>query len=227
MIRFDHKIKWKEAADKIYNGLYRWGVSNDVDLAQRIKEHREGYYETPKTYVDGVAYNDGSWHIYNTCWTKNGKVTTKIKCMSRNTLIRYIYGYVCFLKSDGITDRREMFYYTIKFIRERLIIPQGMFEYNYVNKKFLEGRIDFVLASDIDDDFKDSRNYAFEPGITGRLTREDYTRLQRMVQKEYKDRMIEKYYDSSLSVEQNLTVMNEAGLQIKKSRLYIWLKTQK
>lgn len=227
MTRLDHKIKWKQIADRLYAGLYAWGVSNDVCFARRLYDHKEGYFETPKTYIDGVSYNDGSWHIYNTCWTRGGSVHTKIKCMTKNTFIRYVYGYMCFLKVDGITDRREMLYYTIRFIRERVIIPEGLFEYNDRNRKFLEERIDTVLKSDIVDQFKDVRNYAFEPGITSKMSRTEYTILQRKTQGSYKDKLIEKYYDSSLSVEQNLTVMNEAGLDIKKSRLYQWMKDHK
>ena len=227
MIRLDHKVKWKNAVDQLYIGLLRWGITNDTSFAARLQHHKDGYFETPKEYIDGVCFNDGTWHIYNTCITKGKKVVTKIKCMNSNTFIRTVYGYICFLKVDGITDRREMLYYTIKFIRERIIIPEKLFEYNEVNKKFLESKIDLVLKSEVEDKFKDTRHYAFEPGITSRISRSDYTKLQKSTQKIYNDMMIEKFYDPSLTVEDNLTVMNKSGLDIKKSKLYSWLKDRK
>ena len=72
----------------------------------RIQQNVYGLYESPKVYDEkGIAYNDGTWLIYNTCRIKGGKFRGRLFCGTKKQLLEYLYGYMCFLKKVGVDER--------------------------------------------------------------------------------------------------------------------------
>ena len=85
-MELDEKVRWKVLRDEILEG-HRW-------------LEKEGLYESPKIYVNGVAQNDGSWVKY----VHNGKLW----CRNKEEIGRYLYGYMCFLLKVQVDDNWEL-----------------------------------------------------------------------------------------------------------------------
>ena len=87
-----HKMDdWKTYRVEMYGRLIIGGQNGGFDeraIAYRVQDNPSGIYETPKSYSAGVAYNDGSWLIYNTSRIikKGDKALYKDKVFCRDTL---------------------------------------------------------------------------------------------------------------------------------------------
>ena len=231
---YDTKEQWIKYRKNLHLKLpHSDKLIPELEVRIRIQKNTEGLFETPKTYTDGVAYNDGSWLIYNTCRTTKCKVRTKIKCNTKNDIIKKLISYLFFLKEVGITNKYEMLYYAIYFISDRLFYTKGMFDCNDNNKVLIGKKISYVLnrkgscsCSRFDD-----RKFCFDPKLKnsfksyGKLNRKLYTKEQKRIVKESKDELIRKYYNSELSIRENVKVMKENGIEVSKSSLGRWLKS--
>ena len=63
-----NQIKWndkKEWGNKKKDWYRRILMSPyiSVKIKERVQDYSKGLWETPKTFVDGYAYNDGTWLI--------------------------------------------------------------------------------------------------------------------------------------------------------------------
>lgn len=225
--KFDEKKEWDDFTKRWYLEVYRYGAYNDHILANRIHNNKDGYWETPKKYVDGVAYNDGTWLEYNTIRVSNGKVRTKVMCKSKQELITTIYDYLCFLRKDGLTYEPEILYYVLVFLVDKLCYRNGLFVYNNKNKLVLCNLVKSVCKkskSDIVCDRKDERKFAIDPRYLNKLNKSDKSQLRNKIVKKLKDDEIKKYYSSLLSIRENVEMMNSVGIKVSKTRLALWIK---
>ena len=227
--------------------MYR-RFSNDVnrgfqerEIAYRALANYMGVYETPKSYNDdGVAYNDGTWLIYNTSRMQryDDKVVYKDKvfCRDKNQIIEDLYSYVLFLRKIGIEVVYEMNYYAVAFLTKYLRFYDKVFDCTMENKKKVGELCQAVLKKvpeEIDCSTRiDSRQFAIDPFVIRKLTKgktrkqatAEITKFQKRIQKQMKDDLIKKWYDPQLSVRQNKKVFMSNGVEISVGRLYQWIK---
>lgn len=210
----------------------------DREFSQRMKD--KVIYESPKTYVDGVAYNDGTWVIYETFRTnKGGKLIGNFKIKDLNDLIRRLYGYMVFLKLAGISNQKMLVYFTVVFF-DRLVYRKGLFDCNMKNKDILNKLADRVMAKTNEELTKDwtrgktkdkigcwdDREFCLE--TTG-MSKSEVSRKRNAIldRKKKLDDQIEAHYDEGKSIRDMLDILHSAGVKIGKSRYCLWLKEHK
>lgn len=200
-----------------------------VECSRRMYAHFYGLYETPKSYVDGVAHNDGSWLIYNTCRKKGKTLRNKIYCKTKKDLIEYVYGYLCFLKKIGITDVEEMTYYAMCYVIYKLTFRKGLFSCAKNKMELLE-MAKGVLKKDVNDikcQRKDPRKTALDPKIKKDMTVGEKTRMVKRLQRDRTDELIERWYDPSLSIRKNVEKFRKNDVPVSKATLERYLKRKK
>ena len=241
-----HKMDdWKRYRVELYGRLITSGQTGGFDarkIAYRVQDNPAGIYETPKSYdVDGVAYNDGSWLIYNTSRIikKGGNALYKDKvfCKDKSQVIDDLYSYALFLRKIGIEAVYEMNYYAVAFLTKYLRFYDGVFNCTWDNKK----KVDELCRSAINKEPEeidcntriDTRKFALDPDLVKRIksgkTKKqaigDTTRLQKRTQKQMKDDLIRKWYDPKLSLQENVKMFKDNGIKkVSKSRLQQWTK---
>lgn len=238
-ILFDDRKDWYEYRKKVYLEILK---NNDIDFNIRrfVQQNKnQVIYETPKTFVDGVAYNDGTWVIYNTIkCNKRKKAVWNIKITNYEHLIRVLYGYIAFLKVAGINDKESMLYFTLTFF-DRLTFLKGIFDCNDTNKKRILQLVEFVIKKNIDELTKDwtrnetkrircwdDRKFAIK---TDGMSTSEIRKIQHKVmgKKQKTDELIKKHYKPNLSIAKNLEILKENGVKCSKRRLCNWMKEQK
>ena len=221
------KTKWQKVADGLYTATLSKLWSESIDDWSRLDGHLDGYYETPKKFINGVAKNDGSWLRYKTERWSHGKLVTKVICTTRKDVIKILYEYLLFLKLDGLTITGEMLYYAMKLILDKLIIPKGVFEYNETNRKLILDFIEEIKNKPVEEircNRKDPRKIAFNPNLTKDMTRADKLRISKKVKKNERYEQISKYYNPGLSYRQIAKMMNEDGIKISKTTIERWVQ---
>ena len=212
-MELDEKTLWKKFRDEAYS-IITW------DLSPSEKEKYEGgLFGSPKTYVGGVAYNDGTWVKY----VHSGKLW----CRDKDEIGRYLYGYVCFLLKAGDFDSSEMWYYSLCFLIDTLEYKKGLFGCSAKNKKMIDTIIRNVcwkIPETIMTAKADKRAFCIDPKLMEGMTVAEKTRLQKKIQKELTDARIAELYDRELSIRKNVERFREKGLDISPSRLHQWLK---
>ena len=196
-------------------------------IKQRVYDYREGIWETPKVYIDGYAYNDGSWLIYNTCRISCGKFKNKVYCRTRKDMIDNLYSYICFLKNIGMDNTLEMGYFAFCHIIVKLTFTKGLFAPTKQNLDLLECIIQSIRKNDICCYRKDTRKYCMDPRMKEGKTTGQKVGLQRKKDKEVTWKRIEELYDETLTNKQNLLKMKEAGLPICERTLQEWKKSHR
>lgn len=212
-MELDEKTRWIKLREELYKTI-TWRVSPSEKEA-----YDRGLYESPKTYVDGVAYNDGSWVKY----IHNGKLW----CRNKEEIGRYLYGYMCFLLKVEIVDNMELWYYSLCFLIDVLEYRKGLFGCSMENRIRINTIVQKVYKTrpaDIKTAKKDERAFCIDPKMIVGMTVAEKTRLQKKIQKELTDARIAELYDRELSIRKNVERFNEKGLQISPSRLHQWLK---
>lgn len=240
-----HKMDdWKRFRIDIYSRLILGGQNDgfqEREIAYRVQRYSWGIYETLKAYEDGVAYNDGTWLIYNTSrmQRKEDKVVYKDKvfCKDKQQVINDLYNYVLFLRKIGIEVVYEMTYYAVAFLTKYLRFYDNVFDCTMENRKKV-GELCWAAFNkepyEIDCNSRiDSRKFALDPVMIGRMTRgmtrsqatAAVTRFQKKVQKQMKDALIERWYNPRLSERENIKVFRENGIEdISLGRLHQWIK---
>lgn len=230
---FDSMRGWR--AEKM--DRYRSILSNQelpLEIRDRIYENPYGLYETPKTYGEGhVAYNDGSWLIYQTERMAGGKFKHKIFCKDKEAIVKHLYNYLLFLYVVGITERYEMMCYAYAFITYKFRFRKGMFNPINKNKELIRDLVLSVNKKDVKDidmcSRADERKFAFDPKYLKimktreGLDRKKYTSMQKKTQKEMTDQMIRENYDPDKSIGENYRMFNLRGIKISKERLREWV----
>ena len=241
-----HKMDdWKTYRVEMYGRLIIGGQNGGFDeraIAYRVQDNPSGIYETPKSYSAGVAYNDGSWLIYNTSRIikKGDKALYKDKvfCRDKSQVIDDLYSYVLFLRKIGIEVVFEMNYYAVAFLTKYLRFYEGVFDCTMDNKK----KVGEICLSALNKELEeidcctriDPREFALDPDMIERMTRgmtrkqatAETTRFQKRIMKQMKDDLIRKWYDPRLSVRDNITkVFRPNGIEdVSPSRLQQWIK---
>ena len=197
----------------------------------RIQQNVYGLYESPKVYDEkGIAYNDGTWLIYNTCRIKGGKFRGRLFCGTKKQLLEYLYGYMCFLKKVGADERDEMIYYSIGYIINKLTYRKGLFPDSKQNMEKLKELAKSVLKKEIEEVTcarADKRNSCLDPKIKKSMTTAQKTSIQKKAQKQQKDDLIKQWYDPGKSVRGNVKYFKENNIPVSKARLEIYLREHK
>ena len=199
--------------------LYRLCMDPNVDIPdfqrQMVYDYRGGLYETPKVFIDGYAYNDGSWKKFNTgCMYKTGYRGMMI-CWDKKSIIDCLYAYMCFLKKIGIDDSKVFGYFTVVY----------MLDINILSRMISE-----VIEKDVGDiccDYDDERKYVISPDLLRCKTKGDKVKIQRKKDKEIDWKRIEELYDSSKTNIQNLMEFRKNGLNISERTFQRWKKSRK
>ena len=239
-----HKMDdWKRYRVELYGRLITGGQNGGFDeriIAYRVQDNPAGIYETPKSYSDGVAYNDGSWLIYNTSRIikKGDKALYKDKvfCKDKSQVIDDLYSYALFLRKIGIEVVYEMNYYAVAFLTKYLRFYDGVFDCTMDNKK----KVGEICRSAINKEPEeidcetriDTRKFALDPDMVKRLKKGkpkkqaigDTTRFQKKTQKQRTDDLIKTWYDPNLSRRGNIKVFRANGIEdVSLGRLQQWI----
>lgn len=240
-----HKMDdWKRYRVELYGRLITGGQNGGFDarkIAYRVQDNPAGIYETPKSYnEDGVAYNDGSWLIYNTSRIikKGGNLLYKEKvfCKDKSQVVDDLYSYVLFLRKIGIEVAYEMNYYAVAFLTKYLRFYDGVFNCSMDNKK----KVGELCRSAINKEPEeidcitrlDPREFALDPDMIKRIKKGktkkqaigDTTRFQKKIKKQQKDDLIREWYNPCLSVRENIKYFKNNGInKVSQSRLQQWI----
>lgn len=236
----DTKGDWYKTRWMYYSAAINDKTISAEDRAFCEKMKDTVIYESPKTYVDGVAYNDGSWVIYETFRAnKGGKLVGNFRVKDLNDLIRRLYGYMVFLKLAGISSKKMLVYFTVVFF-DRLVYQKGMFDCNWKNKDILNKLADMVLGKSNDELTKDwtrgktkekkgcwdDREFSLD--TSGKSKSEVSRERNRVLGKKQKlDDQIEELYEDGKSIKEMLDILHRNGVKIGKSRYCLWLKEHK
>ena len=85
-MEWDDKKNWVYLRKDLYRDILT-SPSIPVDCKQRVCHYPKGLWETPKTFVDGYAYNDGTWLMYNTFRKRGGKLHYKVMCKTKKDVV--------------------------------------------------------------------------------------------------------------------------------------------
>lgn len=209
----DEKMRWRAFRKEVHDWL-----TEGLSPTERLRYLR-GLYESPKTYVAGVALNDGSWVKY----IHNGKLW----CRNQEEIGRYLYGYVCFLLKAGVSDKNELWYYSLCFLIDVLEYRKGRFGFSLENRNLIDSIIEKACRKRpavIKTAIVDARSFCIDPKLKRGRTVAQKTRLQKKIQKNLTDARIAELYDRELSIRKNVKQFKEKGLEISPSRLHQWLK---
>lgn len=236
----DTKGDWYKSRWMYYSAAINDKTISAEDRAFCEKMKDTVIYESPKIYVDGKAYNDGSWVRYETFRTnKGGKLVGNFRVKNVNDLIRRLYGYMVFLKLAGISSKNVIIYFTVVFF-DRLVYKKGMFDCNWKNKDILNKLADMVLGKSNDELTKDwtrgktkekkgcwdDREFSLD--TSGKSKSEVSRERNRTLGKKQKlDEQIEEHYEDGKSIKEMLDILHRNGVKIGKSRYCLWLKEHK
>ena len=212
-MKLDEKVLWKRLREESYRWI-TWGLSDE-----KKKAYEHGVYESPKTYVNGYAINDGTWVRY----IHSGKLW----CGNKEDVLRYLYGYVCFLLKVGEFDSLELFHYCLCFLVDMLEYKKGVFGCSMENRGRIESIIRKVCQkcpADVKTAKIDNRVFGLDPQMIDSMTVAEKTRLQKKIEKTITDARIAELYERRLSIRKNVERFREYGLYICPSRLHQWLK---
>ena len=229
-VTFDNKSGWVVERKSLFATL-AYNPEYPEILRKRLIAHHDGLYETPKTYTaDGIAHNDGSWLIYNTFRSKDGKYRGKILCWNKEQIIKHIYGYICFLRKVGIHWHDEMVYYTIRYIEDKLTFPKGVFGCTKPNLRLIDEKVDMILNKeyeDVDCSRQDKRRFCMDPAIKKDMSRSDKVRKEKAEVKKETYAFIAKYNDPGRTTIENLMEFRKHGKSISESTYKRWKREYK
>lgn len=231
-----HKMDdWNRYRLELYRHIIEHCLVNSFDerwVGYRVQENKWGLYETPKSYDEtGVAYNNGNWLIFNTsrAYKHKDKVIYKDKvfCKDKDQVITDLYCYILFLRKIGIDTAYEMNYYTVAFLVKYLRFYDKVFDCTRENQTKI-GELCRTAVNkepeEIDcDSRKDSRQFAFDPDRTRKMTPKGIIEWQKRIRKQMTDESIKKWYNPRLSVRKNVDELKKHGIEISVGRMYQWM----
>lgn len=211
----DEKTLWKRLREESYRQV-TWGLSDEEKGAYEC-----GVYESPKTYVNGFAINDGTWVRYIH--------TGKLWCKNKEEVLKYMYGYVCFLLKVGDYDGLELFHFCLCYLIEMLEYKKGLFGCSMENRKRIVSIIEKVCRAtpaEVKTAKIDKRRFCFDPRIKKGMTVAEKTRAQKKQDKELTDAIIAELRDPAeeKSVRDGARIITERGFPVSPSRYHQWLK---
>lgn len=208
------------------------GSLEDKRIALRVIANKAGIYETLKSYEDGVAYNDGSWLIYNTSrMDRQGNQVVykdKVFCVNKSQVIDDLYSYILFLRKVGIDVVYEMNYYAVAFVVKYLRFYEGVFNCTWENQRQIGELCRSAMNRSPEEvdcaSRKDSRAFAFDPDMTCKMNQAEIITWQKNIRKQMTDADIEQWYDPRLSRRKNQEVMKKHGVDVSLGRLQQWIQ---
>lgn len=220
-INWDNKKEWVNKRKELYRRIMTSKDLPDI-CKKRVSAYPKGLWETPKTFVDGYAYNDGTWLRYNTFRVKGGKLHNKVYCKTKKDVIEQLYSYMCFLKKIGIYCPMEIWYYATCHIIWKLTFQKDMFKPNNTNLDKIEILAKTVQRNDVICERRDTRQYCMDPKLKKGKTTSQVVGLQRKKDKEVRWKKMAELYDPTLTNKENLDKMRVNGLDISESTLHRW-----
>ena len=211
----DEKVLWKKLREESFR-MVTWGLSDEEK-----KDYYRGVYETPKTYVNGYAINDGTWVRYIH--------TGKLWCKNKEEVLRYMYGYVCFLLKAGKYDSLELFHYCLCFLIDMLEYKKGLFGCSMENRANIDliiGKVCQKNPADVKTAKIDKRRFCLDPKMKKGKTVAEKTSLQKKKDKAMTDARIAELRDpqKEKSVRDGARIITERGFPVSYSRYQQWLK---
>lgn len=211
----DEKVLWKKLREESFR-MVTWGLSDEEK-----KDYYRGVYETPKTYVNGYAINDGTWVRYIH--------TGKLWCKSKKEVLGYMYGYVCFLLKAGKYDISELFHYCLCFLIDMLEYKKGLFGCSMENRANIDsiiGKVCQARPADVKTAKIDKRRFCLDPKMKKGKTVAEKTSLQKKKDKAMTDARIAELRDpqKEKSVRDGARIITERGFPVSPSRYQQWLK---
>ena len=225
-INWDNKKEWVNKRKELYRRILTNKYIPDISK-QRVYDYSKGLWETPKTFVDGYAYNDGTWLKYNTYRVNGGKFHNKVYCKTKKDVIEQLYSYLCFLKKIGMTNTMEMGYFAVCHIIWKLTFVKGMYEPNKTNLTKMEKMAATVQRNDVICERRDTRQYCVDPKLKKGKTKGQVVGLQRKKDKEMRWKRMEELFDDTLTNQQNLDKMKDNGLIISEPTLQRFKRTHR
>ena len=200
--------EWKRFASAFRQEL----MFNIIDpethkMAWPSLKYKETQYESPKTYNNYLAFNDGSWLIFPKEYrTKDGK-PKGIFLARKDKAIREVYYFCRFQKLIGVRLKEELVYHMACFLGDVPKIRDKAFDCNEKNRKLLYKIADNILSSEADqktlDRLRDTRSFCIDPGRLKVLNRKDGAAIQAKGRKFANYFRILENYDESKSISQN------------------------
>ena len=221
-MELDEKVRWKNLREEGYT-MIQWSQITPDELKDRVRAYKGGLYESPKTYTDGFACNDGSWVKY----IHKGK----IRCKNKEEIGRYLYGYVCFLLKAGIDDGSELWYYSLCLLIDVLEYRKGLFGCSFENRRRIDSTIMKACQKRPQNVWTaviDKRRFCQDPVVMKKKTEGKNkkeaigvkTGLQKKIEKRMTDARIAERYDPNLKSIRK----NAIRCEVSPSRLHQWLK---
>lgn len=204
---------------------------NQFDLIRKYHDVYPFFERTPLTYVDGYAILPKNYTqinrkcTFDSFFKDNGELKTWLK-------VRKV--------RDGEGRKKKL--YTAALIRKQIfpkisvehllfnLVCDRTYFYDNSDKELSNSRLldmaKRVVATPLENihiplcrpkEYEIDKTYCCEHGITP-------NEMKNIVRKRLKDIEIGECYDCSLSVQDNLTILNEVGIKIGKSRLYQWCR---
>lgn len=236
--KLDRKKEWYKYRKKYYIDIHNCNTISKEDKLFCNRHRDEVIYENPKTFTDGVAFNDGTWVVFNTIRVKNGKERTNILVRTSEGMVKTLYSYMSFLKIAGIRQKNLMVYFTLTFF-DRLTFGDKVFECNDRNKGILHLLAEKVLKKPDDEITRDwTRGGKLRTGCwddrkfcidTTGLTKEEIIKKQNQImnRKQNTDRLIEENRLEGKSIKENVEHFKELGLKVSRARYCSWLSEHK
>lgn len=226
MKTWDDKKDWISKRNELYRRIISSPYQSN-ESKELIQSYKQGIWETPKTFVDGYSYNDGSWIVFKTCRTTGGKFRNKILCNTKDDVIENLYCYLFFLKDIGINNILVMGYFCVCHIISKLTIRDKMWKPTLGNMNKIEELIKSVIKSTGHSNCSiDTRKYCMDPKMKKGKDVHQLTSIQRKKDKEIRWEKIEKLYDERKTNSENLKFFKENGLEISERTLQYWKKNR-
>lgn len=183
-------------------------------------KYAQTIYESPKTYLNLYAFNDGSWVRFPLEYrTKKGKPRA-VYLPDKNAVIKELSYFCRFQRLLGVSIKEELVYHMVCFISEVPKIYDKVFECNKNNIGILYKIADGVLNSEIKQDtldkLKDPRSFCISPDKLEHLTNNEKIRLQAKGRRMNTYIGILKNYDEQKSISQNATCCGVSISTIKR-----------
>lgn len=213
---------WKRFANTMKNDML-WS-KKDTTTQKNLWEglsFKETQYETPKKYYNNLyAFNDGTWLIFPTMFkTKKGKLRV-ISIYKIKEVVRELAYFCRFQKQIGVTQKYELVWHMVCFIKDVVKIKDGVFDCNEKNVGVLNRIADSILKSDVSQDtlerLKDTRMFCVEKDRLKRMNKDCKAKVQAKGRKLSNYYQIYKNYDPSKSISQNAIYCGVSPSTIKR-----------
>ncbi len=170
-------------------------------------KYKETLYETPKTFKNNFAFNDGTWLRFPKEYrTKNGKAKGIFLKDTKSAIIELFF-FCRFQSLLGVSLKEELVYHMICFISDVVNIYGSAFDCNQKNKDILYKIAERILTSEVPlethDKLKDTRAFCIDPMQLKVMDKKTKASMQAKGKRISNYINILKKYDENKSISQN------------------------